>query len=219
MKIQNKHSNKSIEKLYNVFSLLPYFWELDSLLCRATENSVYRKILIEQLNIKKGSTVLDVACGTGLNFKLLESILGEHGRIIGIDNSEKTLELNKKRISSKKWGNIQLIKTDASIFQSDEMIDAAVCTFAIEIIPLFEETILSIKKAVKKQGRIGFIGFKYSQNRFLKAFNPLWKVSCSVGGGIDLNRNIPDFLEQNFNEVFYKEVFGGFYYIGVYENK
>jgi ubiquinone/menaquinone biosynthesis C-methylase UbiE len=215
----NKHSNKSIEKLYNVFSLLPYFWELDSFLCRATENSIYRRLLIEQLNITKGSTVCDVACGTGLNFKLLESVIGEQGKIIGIDNSEKTLELCRKRIRSMKWSNINLVKTDASVFKTETVAEAAICTFAIEIIPLFEETILSIKNAVQKNGRIGFIGFKYSQRRFIRVFNPLWKFSCSIGGGIDMNRNVPDFLRQNFNEVFYKEVFGGFYYLGVYENK
>jgi len=55
--------NKLIEKLYSAFSPIPYFWGIDSIMCRATENSTYRSTLIKNLNLSIGSSVLDITCG------------------------------------------------------------------------------------------------------------------------------------------------------------
>lgn len=66
---------EEVGSLYNKFASFPLFLQLDALFGRATENSVYRKKAIALLNLTSNSTVLDVACGIGFNFKILESYL------------------------------------------------------------------------------------------------------------------------------------------------
>ena len=41
--------------------------------------------------LKDGDTVVDIGCGTGLNFPLLHRVVGPNGTIIGVDLSETML--------------------------------------------------------------------------------------------------------------------------------
>ncbi len=74
-------------------------------------------------------------------------------------------------------------------------------------------------KAVKSWGRIGFFGFKLSSKPFFSIFNAPFKWMSVPFGGVDLDRNIPEYLRKKANKVFFKEVYGGFYYIAVCEKQ
>jgi ubiquinone/menaquinone biosynthesis C-methylase UbiE len=39
----------------------------------------------QALGLRAGDSVIDIACGTGLNFPLIEEMIGPGGRIIGVD--------------------------------------------------------------------------------------------------------------------------------------
>ena len=65
----------------------------------------YRKMAVNTLNLKSGDIVVDVGCGTGLNFELLEPIIGEEGKIIGVDSSPGMLNQAEKK-SENKGGKI-----------------------------------------------------------------------------------------------------------------
>ena len=103
-------SSLDIQKMYDRFSSIPWFWEIDAYTCRATENSPYRARAIELLGLTPESKILDVACGTGLNFKLIEKHLKGGGLLTGIDLSPKTLSLAHKRITKNDWANIDIIE-------------------------------------------------------------------------------------------------------------
>jgi len=76
-----------VKSLYDKYAKIPLFLYLDALFGRSTENSIYRKKAIASLKLTLNSTVLDVACGIGFNFKILESYLQNSGKIVGIDIS------------------------------------------------------------------------------------------------------------------------------------
>lgn len=205
--------NSTIRQMYDRFSSIPFFWELDAWTCRATADSPYRARVIDQLGLSDHSRVLDVACGTGLNFKLLHKALGEKGLICGIDQSPKTLTLARQRVEKAGFKNIKLVETDSKAYQPNEPFDAALCTFAIEIIPPWKETIDMMVNAVKPGGRIGFIGFKLSSHKGFNAINGVFRAISVPFGGVDLDRTVREYLTQSSDEVFYQEVYGGFYYL------
>lgn len=51
----------------------------------------YRKEAIRALRLVPGATVVEIGCGTGLNFSLLRKEVGETGRIIGVDLTDEML--------------------------------------------------------------------------------------------------------------------------------
>lgn len=205
--------------MYDRFSSIPLFWEIDAITCRATETSPYRAQAISQLELDSTSRVLDVACGTGLNFTLIQNYLKNQGNIIGIDLSSKTLNIAGKRISKNGWTNIELIQTDSAEYQNEDNFDAVLCTFAIEIIPSYQDTIDIMINAVKPGGRIAIIGFKTSSWNYFRMFNALFKHISVIFGGLDIGRNTREYSGSRCHEVFYKEVFGGYYYILVVQKQ
>ncbi len=212
-------NNSTIRKMYNLFSSIPGFWELDSWIGRATANSPYRAQLIETLGLGVSSRVLDVACGTGLNFELLQKSLDAKGLLAGIDQSGKSLALAQKMVRNRGWENVKLVEADCAAYKPEEPFDAALCTFAIDIIPPWRETIDMMVNAIRPEGKIGFIGFKESSRNKYKMFNSLWRKTGIVFGGVELGRPVREYLSQQCNEILYKEVHGGFYYILVGSKK
>jgi ubiquinone/menaquinone biosynthesis C-methylase UbiE len=71
-----------------------------------------------EFDLQVGDVVLDVGCGTGLSFPLIENAIGSSGTIFGIDQSPEMLALAGERVEDAGWENVTLIETpiqDATI--------------------------------------------------------------------------------------------------------
>jgi ubiquinone/menaquinone biosynthesis C-methylase UbiE len=53
---------------------------------------------IEMLELRPGARVLDVACGTGANFALIEQRIGPSGELVGIDLTPQMLARARIRV-------------------------------------------------------------------------------------------------------------------------
>ena len=76
--------------------------------------STPRRRLHELIGPLPAATILDVGCGTGLNFTGLRELVGPSGRIIGIDTSPSMLAAARRRIRRAGWANVTVICADAS---------------------------------------------------------------------------------------------------------
>ena len=57
----------------------------------------YKQVIMEQLAVSVGATILDVGCGTGQDALDLAQAVGPHGRVVGVDRSETMLEAARAR--------------------------------------------------------------------------------------------------------------------------
>ncbi|WP_216699809.1 methyltransferase domain-containing protein [Arthrobacter sp. H5] len=73
-----------------------------------------RETGIKMLRQPSGAQVLDVGCGTGLNFSLLQSQIAPGGTIVGIDRSPEMLVQARRRAERNGWTNVILIQADAT---------------------------------------------------------------------------------------------------------
>src|SRR5215813_9089883 len=60
---------------------------------------------VQALGLRTGDTVIDMACGTGLNFPLLQQAIGPGGRILGVDLTDAMLTRAQARIEANGWSN------------------------------------------------------------------------------------------------------------------
>src|ERR1700721_567653 len=58
---------------------------------------------VQALGLSAGDTVIDMACGTGLNFPLLQQAVGPGGRIVGVDLTDAMLARAQDRIAANGW--------------------------------------------------------------------------------------------------------------------
>ena len=108
MNIFVRHIYKKRAKRYDLTAQLYYLFGF--------REWAYRKRAVEKLKLKDGDTVVEIGCGTGLNFALIQKIIGENGKIIGVDITKEMLKEAEKRVKEKytlkdgTWNSLQTIR-------------------------------------------------------------------------------------------------------------
>ncbi|MBN2051979.1 methyltransferase domain-containing protein [Candidatus Woesearchaeota archaeon] len=174
MSNKNKYSLETVEKVYSYWgkSLLTYklgvsFFGFDSYI---------RRKALEELKLKKGSTVVDLACGQGIMFRLLEEKIGEKGRIIAVDYVEEMIKQCRKLAARKKWGNITFIKQDAAKLRlKNNYADGIISVIGLSAIPDHKKALKNCHHALKKGSRLVVIDGKDFSSKY-KFLNPILKL-------------------------------------------
>ena len=119
---------------------------------------------VQALGLRPGDTVVDVACGTGLNFSLLEEAIGPDGRIVGIDLTDAMLAQAEQRIESSGWRNVTLVQADAAEFDFPPEADAILSTYALTQVPECGEVIGHGAASLSEGGRWVVLDLKIPDN-------------------------------------------------------
>jgi demethylmenaquinone methyltransferase/2-methoxy-6-polyprenyl-1,4-benzoquinol methylase len=101
----------------------------------------WRKEAVKLLNLERGDHVVDMGCGTGLNFALLQEAIGSEGRIIGVDLTDAMLDHARHRIAAHGWKNVELVQSDATQYAFPTQVDGIISTFALTFVPDCERVI------------------------------------------------------------------------------
>src|SRR6478752_3220124 len=95
----------------------------------------HRLRAVRALGLRPGDSVVDIACGTGLNFSLIEQAIGPGGRIVGVDLTDAMLAQAQHRIETNGWSNISLVQADAVDFDFPAEVNAILSTYALSQVP------------------------------------------------------------------------------------
>ncbi len=80
-----------------------------------------------------GDTVLDVGCGTGLSFELLQAAVGASGQIVGIEQSPQMIDKARQRVQRHGWRNVTLLCSPAEEARIHGRADAALLHFTHDV--------------------------------------------------------------------------------------
>src|SRR3972149_4405744 len=72
-----------------------------------------REKAVARLGPRPGETVVDLGCGTGLSFELLERGVGPQGRIIGVEITPEMLARAREKVARHGWADVPLIEERA----------------------------------------------------------------------------------------------------------
>jgi demethylmenaquinone methyltransferase/2-methoxy-6-polyprenyl-1,4-benzoquinol methylase len=101
----------------------------------------HRRRAVQALGLRPGDSVIDIGCGTGLNFPLIEEMIGADGRIVGVDLTDAMLAHAEDRIETSGWSNISLVQADAAEFDFPTEVGAILSTYALSQVPECAEVI------------------------------------------------------------------------------
>ncbi len=106
------------------------------------------------LDVQPGDRVLEIACGTGLNFPHLRQLAGERGSVVGVDLTPAMLDIARRQIVNQGWLNVEVREADAARLPFPEAsFDKAFCAFALNIIPEYERAIAEVHRVLVPGGR------------------------------------------------------------------
>jgi len=119
---------------------------------------------VRALGLRPGDTVVDVACGTGLNFPLLQEAIGAEGRIVGVDLTDAMLARARERAEAEGWRNVSLVQSDAAAFEFPSGIDAILSTYALSQVPDCAAVIAHGAAALSAGGRCVVLDLKVPEH-------------------------------------------------------
>ena len=119
---------------------------------------------VQALGLRPGDTVVDIACGTGLNFSLIEQAVGRDGRIVGVDLTDAMLAQARHRIETTGWSNVSLVQADAAEFDFPTEVDAILSTYAMSQVPDCGDVIAHGAAALSRGGRWVVLDLKAPDN-------------------------------------------------------
>jgi demethylmenaquinone methyltransferase/2-methoxy-6-polyprenyl-1,4-benzoquinol methylase len=134
-----------------------------------------RRRTVGALDLRPGDTVVDVACGTGLNFGLIEEEIGPEGRIVGVDLTDAMLAQAQARIETNGWSNVSLMQADAANFDFPTGVDAILSTYALTQVPGCAEVVAHGAAALSEGGRCAVLDLK------LPTSTPRWLARLGTG--------------------------------------
>lgn len=155
-----------------------------------------REAGIALLAPRAGDVVIDLGCGTGLNFPALIDAVGPRGLVVGIDRSPDMLAMAQRRVDRQGWGDrVRLVRTDAAELDADEIralvsavrgadsggADALLATYSLSVIVDREEAWRRARAGLRPGARACVVDMQPPRG-FWAVLAPLARLACAAGG-------------------------------------
>lgn len=119
-----------------------------------------RRQAARQLQLRPESRVLEVGCGTGLNFRyVLDHLDPVKGRCLGLDFSADMLNQARKRVAARGWDNVELVQGDATRMRFSRGFDGILFAYSLTMIPDWPTALDRAAEHLNPGGRIVVLDF------------------------------------------------------------
>lgn len=169
------------EQVHHVFQNISGKYDRLNNIISFEQHKLWRKSVMKEMNVKKGSKALDVCCGTADWTIALSKAVGPTGEVTGLDFSENMLEVGKKK--TKDMTNIHLVHGDAmNLPFDDNEFDYVTIGFGLRNVPDYLATLKELYRVLKPGGKVVCLetsqptapGFKQLYKLYFKFVMPIF---------------------------------------------
>ncbi|MFQ5539241.1 MAG: class I SAM-dependent methyltransferase [Candidatus Binatia bacterium] len=174
----------------------------------------YRAKAVKLLRLQRGDSVVELGCGTGVNFPLIIKQIGPEGRLIGVDISPKMLERAHEQVEREGWKNVELLLDDITTYSFPEGVNRVLSTGVFGYIDDYDRVIKAISHAIVSGGRLVIMDGKHPSHWPLWLFRLFVWLSRPFGVTPDyFGHPCWESVERFFQEAAFEEMDGGLIYI------
>jgi ubiquinone/menaquinone biosynthesis C-methylase UbiE len=107
--------------------------------------------------IDPGIVLLDFGCGAGFDLFVASRLVGENGRVCGIDLTEEMVQRARENLTRAGVTNFEIRKVDSETMPyNDHSFDVAISNGVINLSPNKETTFSEIYRVLKPGGKLQF---------------------------------------------------------------
>ena len=178
----------------------------------------YRQDTVAALALGAGDSVVELGCGTGLNFEHVRHKVGSTGKIIGVDLTDSMLNVARTRVAKEGWDNVELVQADVAEWTIPEGVAAIFSTLALTLVPEYDAVIERASQALHVGGRLAVFDMKEPTTwphwlvRFVAWLNKPFGVSLDLA-----DRHPWESIRRNLTEIEFREYYFGALYLCVGE--
>jgi len=178
----------------------------------------YRRDTIASLGLRPGNLVVELGCGTGLNFAYVLNRIGPGGKLIGVDLTDSMLDVAAARNAREGWANVELVQADIAAWDMPQDVAGVYSTLALTLVPEYDRVIENASGALRAGGRLAVLDMKEPDSwpswlvRFAAWLNKPFGVSLEIA-----DRHPCDAVRKYLTEVEFREYYFGALYLSVGE--
>lgn len=192
------------------------FYDFTTILYRmiGLRMKAYRALAINKLSLRHGDLVIDIGCGTGLNFPILMEQIGVDGRLIGVDLTPGMLDVARSRVNRHGWKNVELIQSDIADYHFPGEVNAVLATGLFGYIPEYDRVIKSASQSLLPGGHLSILDGKQPENLAPWLFKIVMKLGGPFGFTPEYFNVKPwESVEHYFKQTSFETRYGGMIYI------
>ncbi len=121
----------------------------------------WRERAVAALDLGAGDSVVDVGCGSGLNFPYLVRRVGPSGSLVGVDLSAAMLDRARRRVERAGWGNVRLVEASAEEAALPDRVDAVLLCAAHDVMRS-PTALANVVGCLRAGGRVVAAGCKWA---------------------------------------------------------
>lgn len=107
--------------------------------------------------IRAGETVLDLGCGAGVDVLVSVLLVGNDGKVIGVDITPKMVEKAREHAVLAGFENVEILESSFdALALEDESVDVVISNGAINLTSCKESVFAEIYRVLKPQGKLMF---------------------------------------------------------------
>jgi demethylmenaquinone methyltransferase/2-methoxy-6-polyprenyl-1,4-benzoquinol methylase len=174
----------------------------------------YRSRAVKLLRLQRADCVVELGCGTGLNFPAIIEQIGPEGRLIGVDLGAKMLTCARERVERAGWKNIEIVQSDIAAYNFPERVNGVLSIGVFGYITDYDRVIKAASHALVPGGRLVIMDGKRPTRLPSWVFNLIVWLSRSFGVTSDyFDKHSWESVERYFRETAFEEMYGGMLYI------
>jgi len=153
-------------------------------------------------SIKEGDSVLDLGSGAGNDCFVARAIVGETGKVVGIDFTDAMLEKARKNKAKLGFQNVEFVKGDIEDMPLDDnQFDVVISNCVLNLVPDKRKAFAEIKRVLKPGGHFCVSDVVVKGNLPEKLKNDAEMYAGCVSGAIEMQEYLNIIRETGFQSV------------------
>ncbi|OZI11661.1 bifunctional demethylmenaquinone methyltransferase/2-methoxy-6-polyprenyl-1,4-benzoquinol methylase [Bacillaceae bacterium SAS-127] len=141
------------ERVHGVFEKISSNYDHMNSLISFQQHKRWRNDTMKRMAVEKGAKALDVCCGTGDWTMALAEVVGEEGKVVGLDFSHNMLEVGREKVKASRLPQVDMIQGNAMELPfEDNTFDYVTIGFGLRNVPDYMHVLKEMNRVLKPGG-------------------------------------------------------------------